>query len=168
MTPRQSFAIFCKTGFDVRACKLSMDEASQLITMDNETARARVATLPGAIEKRKASATKQDWATVYAEAHAAGMAAGRDCSPTPMVVEGYAPVMDGACGFASIVIRKGNSSFAVWLRKNNIGYHHYYGGHEIPMYEFGQSMERKMACASAMVKVLQKYGVDCYPTSRLD
>lgn len=149
---------------------LSTDEASQLIGMDNAAARARVAVLPGAVEKRKASAPKQDWAAVYAEAYEAGMAAGRAYSPTPMVVEGYehAPVMDGACGFATVVIRKGNSSFAVWLRKNSIGYHHYYGGHAIPIHEFGQSMERKMACASAMAAVLQKYGVDCFPTSRLD
>ena len=64
-------------------------------------------------------------ATVYAEAHSAGMAAGNGCTPTPMVVgtpttplgndidydkETYY-VADGMCGFAWINIKPARGKF---------------------------------------------------------
>lgn len=136
-------------------------------------------------EKEPVSAprlTPAECAALHAKAHAAGRAAGEAATPTPMVVvqrenplddtspvvKTYAPVADGLCGFAWIRIRPGNSSYARWAKKTLGAHSGYYGGTEIWVDGFGQSVARKEAYARAYAEVLQAAGISAYPDSRLD
>jgi hypothetical protein len=119
---------------------------------------------------------------LYARAREAGLAAAEARVPTPMVVvqranpfddssaivKEYAPVMGGVCGFAWVVVRPGTSSFARWLVKQGLASKHYYGGVSIWVRDFGQSMEKKQAYATAFAKVLGEAGIDAYGDSRMD
>ena len=117
----------------------------------------------------------------YDAAHAAGMQAGQTVGVTPMVVQQHAnmandnsPVVqqwvvdEGVCGFAWVVIRPATSSFARWLKKNNLGDKHYYGGIAVWVREFGQSMTRKEAYAQEFATVLRSRGFDAHAESRMD
>jgi hypothetical protein len=119
---------------------------------------------------------------LYDKAHAAGQAAAEAHNPTPMVVfervspfddtsavkKVYAPVMGGVCGFAWISIHPGNSSFARWLAKNTHARKGYYGGMQLWVRGYGQSMEKKEVYADAFARVLREAGVDAYSGSRMD
>jgi hypothetical protein len=118
---------------------------------------------------------------LYDAAHKAGMDAGNAAVPTPMVVQQHANMADdnsqvvkqwfvgeGLCGFAWIVIRPGNCSFARWLKSKNLANKHYYGGVSVWVRDFGQSMTRKEAYAYAFAKVLKDAGITAYADSRLD
>ena len=122
-------------------------------------------------------------ATIYEQAHNAGMAAGNGCTPTPMVVgqpttplgndidyskETYY-VADGVCGFAWINIKPARGKFVKYLKDNDIGRKDsYYGGYTIWVSGFGQSMTRKENYARAFVKVLNENGLKAYAMSRMD
>lgn len=51
MTSRQSFALYCKTGYDVRGCTLSNDDISTLFSIPYQIARKVLSEIPGAIKK---------------------------------------------------------------------------------------------------------------------
>ena len=111
------------------------------------------------------------------KAHAAGMAAGLAAQCVPMgvgqrladgTVRLVDVVPDGPCGFAWITIRPGNSSFAIWAKRNRIADRAYGGGVSIWVGEFGQSMTRKEAYASAYAETLRAAGVKAYSGSRMD
>ena len=118
----------------------------------------------------------------YAKAAEAGKAAGEAAKPAAMmVVEHSNPLNDasppkamwhvpeGACGFAWVNVTPGNSPFANWLKKNKLARKAYHGGVDIWISAFGQSIERKEACARAMAKVLkEELGVTAYAGSRMD
>lgn len=119
---------------------------------------------------------------LHEKAHKAGTMAGNGHTPTPMVVGQAKGLMSteidyskktyfvesGVCGFAWIHLPNGRSSFARWA-KTELGAHKsYYGGTDIWVRGFGQSMERKEAYASAYSKVLNENGIDSYPQSRMD
>jgi len=186
MTPRQSWALFCATKIDVRACDITKDQASGFIDAlkaggesFNKTV-AQLEALPGASKKGE-SKPKQDWQSIYDAARAACLAAGHAMTPTPMVVQQHADQLDdtspvvqqwhvseGVCGFAGVIIKSGNSSFARWCSKNKIGHRHYYGGWYINVSEFNQSYERKTQGATAMAEYFRTHGIECYVDSRLD
>jgi hypothetical protein len=123
---------------------------------------------------------------LYEEAVAAGYAAGNGAKPVPMVVgsakslfgSGIDPskpvyfVPDGACGFAWVKVRPGNSSFAKWLVKNGHAHKAYSGGVDIWISAHNQSVARKEAHAGAMAEVLRAglagEKVSVYADSRLD
>ena len=119
---------------------------------------------------------------IYNEACQAGLIAGEQIKPIPMTVgtptslfsnelDNTKPVYvveGGVCGFASIIIKPGTSSFAKWLMKNALAHKHYYGGVNIWVSGFGQSMTRKEAYARAFSEVLKKYGINNYVESRMD
>jgi hypothetical protein len=120
----------------------------------------------------------------YAKAVAAGQAAGEAAKPRAMmVVQPSDPLNDnsvpkamwhvpeGACGFAWVNVSPGNSPFANWLKKNKLARKAYGGGVDIWISDFGQSVERKEACANAMAKVLKEElgsSLSIYANSRLD
>lgn len=115
-----------------------------------------------------------DFSELFEKARAAGLAAGNGSSPNPMVIynarnpaENYY-VADGACGFAWVVVRPGNSPFANWLKKNGKASKHYAGGVSVWISDHGQSVGRKEAHAIAFAKVLQDAGIKAYAGSRLD
>jgi hypothetical protein len=131
---------------------------------------------------------KRELARIFREAEAAGIAAGRDAVPTPMVVfqpragdlfteresditravKVYEPVMDGVCGFAEIVIRPGNSSAANFAKARYGASKRYHGGVGIWVSSYGQSYERKMAYAVAFAGILRDAGINAYADGRLD
>lgn len=123
-----------------------------------------------------------DYQTIFDEARKAGLEAGNNHKPTPMVV-GQAKslfsseidynkpteiVHQGVCGFAEIIVKNGRTGFAKWLKKNQGCRKHYYGGIYYWVSDFGQSMEKKEVFAKAFAKVLKSYDIDCYSTSRMD
>lgn len=88
-------------------------------------------------------------------------AAFKRCKPTPMYIQGYDPIDDGVCGFASLRITPGNCSFAHYLKKRGMGYKAYRGGWSISSHEFlpndqTQSYERKKAAMAAAALVLRE------------
>jgi hypothetical protein len=123
-----------------------------------------------------------DYEKIYNEAFNAGMIAGNNHNPVPMIVQEhsnplddnspvtktYAPVMGGVCGFAWINIKPATNPFVKFLKSMDIGHKSYYGGYDWWISEFGQSMEKKEAFAQAAAKVLNSYGIKCYATSRMD
>lgn len=112
----------------------------------------------------------------------AGCAAAEACKPVPMVVaEHVNPLNDnspvkrayyvpsGVCGFAGVRVKPANSKFGNWMKKNGIGrIDSYAGGIYFPIHSFGQSLEKKEACAYAMANVLSEAGIRAYGESRMD
>lgn len=184
-TTRQTFALFCNTGYDVRACGLSRAEASAIIAMGkSDAAIARTASLSGAVHKKTVKAGGNDAAhrALFDKAWAAGMDAGKAVECIPMivrqhanplddrspVVKTYEPVMDGVCGFASVEIRPATSSFAKWLLKTRRASKSYRGGLGVFIGEHRQSLTRKEAHAMAMAAVLCEAGLEARCDSRID
>lgn len=181
-TPRQTFALYAMLKADVRQLNLTMGQASGFITRaqnDPATVKDELIAL-GAVDKGAPAKPKADYASIYAEAHRAGILAGQSHNPTPMIVQQHAnmandnsPVVksyyvaEGACGFAQAII-KGNNGMVKWLRTNKLGYKNYYGGYAVPCHEFNQSIERKEKYCAAFANVLNKHGFDAYMTSRMD
>jgi hypothetical protein len=120
---------------------------------------------------------------LYTTAHNAGMEAGMNHNPVPMMVGTAKSLFDnsiddskpvyrvnsGVCGFAWVSIRPARGKLVNWLKKNGIGRkNNYEGGYQISVFEFGQSMEQKEAYARAFAKVLRENGIDAYAGSRMD
>jgi hypothetical protein len=133
------------------------------------------------------------YGAIIKKAHEAGMAAGNSTTPVPMIIGSptttfgsdidYSKPVEiinaGACGFAYVHIA-GNTSFGRWAlaksKEARIGSSagglfrksEYYGGLIMPVFEFGQSMERKEAYAREFARVLDSEGVAAYSSSRMD
>ena len=168
MSFKQGIMIRNNGGGDVREEGLTMQEASDRIAwlMRQKFAEGGNETGKEAREDYKNLQFKKVWE----EAVKAGREAGDDVNPIPMVISGgYDPVMDGACGFAWVNIKPGNSAFANWLKKNEHARKDtYYGGVTVWISEYNQSMTRKEAHASAMAKVFQAHGFNASAASRMD
>lgn len=192
-TPKQTFALFCATGKDWRTdSRLNFDLASKAIDAcktlrGNKPGAAAIvesilsggiATLADVLPSIPATPSFE---AIYNEAHKAGNDAAMTKVPTPMVVAEHANplddnspvrqawlVNDGVCGFASVIVRPGTCAFARWLTKEKGARKSYYGGTELWISAFGQSMERKEAYAGAFAAVLNKHGIKAYSTSRMD
>jgi len=111
------------------------------------------------------------WKALHVEAHAAGMAASEAHKPEPMgVTDGKQTwVIDGGvCGFAWVLIRPGNCSFAIWAKKNIGARAAYGGGVDIWCPLPTQSMTTKEAYCEAYVKVLRARGIAAIAKSRID
>ena len=124
---------------------------------------------------------KKEWTKLFVEAKMAGMKALMAKVPKPMVVAEHENQLDdtskikktwfvegGVCGFASVVVKPGTSSFAKWLMKKGLGHKHYYGGVGISVREGDQSYEKKVAYANAFCDVLENHNIKCHVDSRLD
>lgn len=115
--------------------------------------------------------TKVDFARLCAKAHAEGMKAGLAVGPSTMYISDgsltYA-VPDGPCGFAWVLVRPSNSGLAKYLREQWRARQAYKGGTQLSVFEFGQSMIRKEAYATAMAKVFSEAGYQATPESRMD
>lgn len=131
------------------------------------------------VEKKKAL-TKNQCHNIYVEAYEAGLNAGKDAD-TPKFIVGDAIglsdeidfskqtyILDGLCGFAWVTIKPARGAFVNYLKNRKVGSNGYYGGYEIWVREFGQSVDRKAAFAGAFAEVLNKYGISAYAGSRLD
>jgi hypothetical protein len=108
---------------------------------------------------------------IYRLAVEEGKKAALALTPIPMVVSGYGQeyfVADGVCGFAWVNIRPGTSSFAKWLVKQGIARKSYYGGVDIWISDYGQSMQKKEAHAYAVADFLKAQGIIAQGMSRMD
>lgn len=119
------------------------------------------------------AANDAKWRRLYNEAREAGLAAGNKNTPEAMIVQNDQTkqtwyVSEGVCGFAWVNITPGTSSFARWLSKNDLAHKSYYGGVDVWIGDFGQSMDRKSACASAMAEVFREAGIEARSMSRMD
>lgn len=126
--------------------------------------------------------SKSEMRSLISRAEQAGMNAGSNKTPVPMIVQEhanplddnsevirqYAPVMGGVCGFAWITLFPATSSLAHYLRKHGKASKAYDGGMQVWVSEFGQSMEKKQAYAAAYANVLREAGFDAYSGSRMD
>lgn len=108
-------------------------------------------------------------------AHKAGLKAGNEAIPQPMVIvdgttkEVIDVVDDGLCGFAWINIKPARGSFVTYLKTREWGdVNTYSGGYDIWVSQFNQSVTRKYAYALAFAEVLNRYGIKAYAQSRLD
>jgi len=131
------------------------------------------------IEKPKAL-SKRECGRIYREAYEAGLLAGKEIELQKFIVGDaiglsneidYSKktyVMEGLCGFAWIKISPARGAFVNYLKANEIGRKSYYGGYDIWVKEFAQSIDRKLAFAQAFASVLDKYGINAYAESRLD
>ena len=129
--------------------------------------------------REKIAAEKADREDRYAgfeklwnEAVEAGHKAATECVPNPMVVTSGTEewfVEEGLCGFAEVVLSKGNTSFAYWAKKH-AGFAKNYSGKGLYFWVkgYGQSYERKAAFARAAADVLNDAGIEAYASARLD
>lgn len=106
---------------------------------------------------------------LYGYASGAAEQAAKKCIPTPMYIHGYEePILEGAAGFAWIVIHDARKRFPRWLKKQQIGRLGYYGGWNIYARGCDQSFDRAKAYADAFARVLRQNGIECHVESRLD
>lgn len=139
-------------------------------------------------ESEARDARKAEHADLWARAVSAGIEAWHSAIPTPMLV-GTAKglfddsfdeskpvyhVSEGVCGFASLVVRPANSSFAHWLKANVRTNKHYGGGLAVSSSSIvpedirSQSYERKVAAIRAVANVLREAGIKASCWDRLD
>lgn len=176
-TGKQTWAIKCLGGGDVRDDDLTRKQASDMI------GKLKASKGQGADYRSK---VEVDFDALLVKAVEAGRTAGQTALPTPMTVTQHANPLDdnspaeqswhvpeGACGFAwvNFSMKSGlGRKFGQWLIKNDFARKDsYQGGVTIWIGDHGQSVERKSAHASAMAAVLQEAGIaDAYSSSRLD
>lgn len=124
---------------------------------------------------------KRECARIYKEAYAAGLKAGKEVGVPKFVVgtpttplgndidfKQKTYILEGLCGFAWINISPARGAFVTYLKSIKVGGKAYYGGYEIWVREFGQSVDRKEAFAGAFAEVLRSYGIPASAGSRLD
>jgi hypothetical protein len=183
-TPRQRFALYCATKLNTKELDITKEQASELIGLSKSGNQAAViAALQSMGATGEAKATPSvDYAAIYSEAHAAGQAAAEAHMPTPMIVQEhanplddsspiireYAPVLAGVCGFAWVNVSPGTQGFAKYLKANHGARRGYYGGIELWVRDYGQSMEKKEAYASAFAHTLNAHGIKAHAGSRMD
>ena len=124
---------------------------------------------------------KRNFLSLVTAAHAAGMHAATAHTPTAMVVNQHANLLDdtspvkeswvvpsGICGFAGVRIRPGTSAFARWMLATGKARKAYSGGIETSIMDFGQSYEKKLAYAGAFADTLRAAGINAYVWDRVD
>jgi hypothetical protein len=126
-----------------------------------------------AAEKAERLERYAEFQRLYDQAQVAGLQAGYDVTPTPMIVGNYPPVMDGVCGFAWVAVAPRNSSFGKWLVKEGLGRSSdYHKEVQIWISAHEQSYTRKVAHAQAMADVFNSSpllaNTRIYATGRLD
>jgi len=78
-------------------------------------------------------------------------------------------IMRGLCGFAWVKIKNGKSSLARFMVKEKLADKGTYGGVEVWVGDFGQSVDMKAAYASAYARKLSELsGEEAFSQSRLD
>jgi hypothetical protein len=98
ITPRQSFALYAICKVDIRGLTLTKGQASGFITRaqnDPQTVKAELVALGGIDKSNGKEPTKKiDYKAIFNEAHSAGMLAGNNCKPAPMVVQQHQNMAD--------------------------------------------------------------------------
>jgi hypothetical protein len=145
--------------------------------------KAREAFLKAKQESEDArNARYEAFSQAWAKATAKAVEAFDNAKPVPMVAQQHESpfddssrvtqqwvVNDGVCGFAWLVARPGNSSFAHWARKN-LGASAAYGGGlriQLPVGRTSQSLTRKEAAAQALAESLREDLATLDPKARV-
>lgn len=161
-----------------RSCDLpTSGKSSYCATHKAEARAAWKANIAQEAEAREAR--KAQHAELWRRACEAASEAWHNAVPAPMVVSEESSgqqwyVSEGLCGFASVVVRPGNSSFAHWLKANTRTYKNYNGGLSVPSSSLvaddarSQSYNRKSAAVRAAVAVLREAGIKATADARLD
>jgi hypothetical protein len=161
-TKRQTFALFCITKKDYRNAGLTKEQASDLI--------AQLKREKG--ESHETKSAKPNFQAIWDEAVKAGREAvtSMDVIPAINLSDGsQIPVGHGPCGFAWIILKDARKGFAKWAKAQGIGRpDSYYGGINVWIADYNQSMSKKETFASAVAGVLNKHGIDARPMSRMD
>lgn len=183
MSYKQGIMIRNLGGGDVREKGLNMQQASdrigELMAAKRGNGSKSNDLSPDTILKMDRD---QQFQKIWDAAVAAGIKAGKDAIPAPMIVTEHESALDdssparnqwyvaeGACGFAWVQIKPGTSTFAKWLKKMDYAHRDsYYGGVSIWIADHGQSMARKEAHASAMARVFKEAGFNSHSMSRMD
>lgn len=170
-----------------RSCDKPTVGKSSYCSIHRAEARAAWKAKIGA-EAEAREARKSEHATLWARACAEASRAWHETVPTPILVgttkglfddsfdetQPVYHVSEGVCGFASLIIRPANSSFAHWLKANARTSKHYGGGLSVwssslvPEDARSQSYDRKVAAVRAAVAVLREAGVKASCWERLD
>lgn len=163
-----------------QGCQAEQVGKSKYCAEHREAAHAAwLAKVRGSQEKRAGQVV--EFAGIYKAAREAGLKAGNVHEPVPMIVQQHANMADdntpvvkeyfvpnGVCGFAWVNVAPGTCAFARWLVKQKLAHKAYYGGVDIWVSEYGQSMEKKMMYAAAFAKVLNEHGITAYAGDRID
>lgn len=82
----------------------------------------------------------------------------------------YVDTETGVCGFAWIRFPKATTAFARFLKRAGIGRHggDYWGGWEISVRQYGQSLQKKENYAMAYAATLRAAGIDCHTRTYVD
>lgn len=107
------------------------------------------------------------WQRIHEMAHSCGMQHGEATLPTPMVLEKWGTIWDGACGFGWVFLPNARAPFAKWILKEGLGYASRPGVH-ISSKLGTQSVQKNLAYAIGYAEVLKANGIDCRAESRLD
>jgi hypothetical protein len=99
------------------------------------------------------------WTSLFLLADDHGRNAHDAVLPTPMVLEGFDVIEEGAWGSAFVVVSDARKGFARWLIKTGRGDRGYRGGAAIYFSSRSQSAERAEAYALAFARVLALNGV---------
>ena len=190
-TRKQTWAIKCLGGGDVRDAGVTRKQASDMIgelkaAKGSAGKNRSVRTLIDLDTGETTTITQISYDDLIVKATEAGREAGLYAMPMPMTVTQHANPLDdtspvvqswhepeGACGFADVnfSMKSGlGRRFGQWLIKNDLARKDSYkGGCTIWIRDHGQSVERKAAHASALARVLQEAGIaDAHSSSRLD
>jgi hypothetical protein len=161
-TKRQTFALFCMTKRDYRNDGLTKQQASDLI--------AQLKGEKG--ESPETKSAKPNFQAIWDEAVKAGREAVENMAVSPAIhlSDGnQIPEGHGPCGFAWLILKDARKGFAKWAKEKGIGRaDSYYGGINVWISDYNQSMNKKETFAYAVAGVLSKHGIDARPMSRMD
>lgn len=196
MTSKQGYAIYLKTGYDVRELNLTNEDINKILHPSVKVIDAiEIVKNFGGIFKRNVlydvninpEEKNEKFEKIYNEANEAGINAVNKLIEENKVIgmrvvehldplndnssikRDYGIIADGPCGFAWVNVKPGNSAFAKWLKEKNYARtDSYYGGVTIWVSEYNQSMQKKEVYAHAFADVLRSYNIKAYAMSRMD
>ena len=113
------------------------------------------------------------WASLTEAATLAGQVAADLVTPAPIHVSDPRTGQSwtgrgGVCGYACVVIRPGNCSYAHWAKKNLGARRAYYGGVSFSVLGSTQSYEKRNAYATAFAEILRNVNIDAMADGSID
>lgn len=101
-----------------------------------------------------------DWADLWTLANNAGAEAMEKTVPTPMFVEGFAPIAEGERGLGFVRVPDAQRDFAHWLLAQGLAHQHPGGDAVVCSPSSTNSLERGASWAQAFARVLMLNGMD--------
>lgn len=148
--------------------KLGEKGPAQFVTAypGDESKSTHLQCFPGRVPSTNCTAAER-WKLIHEMAHASGVAKGEGKIPSPMVLEKWGTIWDGACGFGWVFLPDARTPFSRWAIKSEIGYAARPGVCILSKLQT-QSVEKNLAYALGYAEVLRANGIECSAKSRLD